>query len=232
MKQKLYTERGIYKYEFIPIYQGVKRIDKTIAKENLKILKEISDKADFNFILFYGTLLGAVREHDFITHDEDIDVVMYKKDMLKFLNTLFVLREKGFELARYESRGFLSIIRKGEYIDVYFYEPYPQDKDLWYCCQDICKKEFVEDLILYPFQDDKYLIPRNYIRYLEYYFGDNWKTPIQTYDFNKSKIVIMKEIIVQYIKAMLPQKIVQRIQKRADAQKLDAWLKRIYIGCK
>ena len=71
--------------------------------------------------------LGAVREHDFITHDEDIDVVMYKSDMPKFLNLLFDLRKEGFELARYERRGFLSIIRKGEYIDVYFYEPYSQD---------------------------------------------------------------------------------------------------------
>lgn len=228
MKLKLHTEKGLYKYKFIPIYQGIKPINKTIAKENLTILKEVCDEYSLNFILFYGTLLGAVREHDFITHDEDIDVIMYKKDMSKFLSALFELREKGFELARYESRGFLSIIRKGEYIDVYFYGPYPQDQNLWYSCQDICKKEFVEDLISYPFQGDEYHIPRNYIKYLEYYFGDNWGIPIQTFDYNKSRIAIMKEFIVQYIKAMLPQRIAQKIQKRTDLPKLEEWLKRIY----
>lgn len=228
MRLKLHTENGLYKYKFIPIYQGIKRIDKTIAKENLTILKEVCDEYSLHFILFYGTLLGAVREHDFITHDEDIDVIMYKKDMPKFLNTLFKLREKGFELARYESRGFLSVIRKGEYIDVYFYEQYPEDHNLWYCCQDICKKEFVEELILYPFQGGEYFIPRNYVKYLEYYFGDNWETPIQIFDYNKSKTAIMKEFIVQYVKAMLPQRIAQKIQKKKDLPKLEEWLTRIY----
>ena len=228
MKLKLHTDKGLYKYKFIPIYQGIKRIDKTIAKENLTILKTVCDDSDLPFILFYGTLLGAIREHDFITHDEDIDIIMYKKDMSRFLNTLFELREKGFELARYESRGFLSIIRKGEYIDVYFYEPYPEDPNLWYCCQDICKKDFVNDLIPYPFQSGEYFIPRDYIKYLEYYFGENWETPIQTFNYNKSKIAIMKEFTVQYIKAMLPQKIVQKVQKRTDLPKLREWLKRIY----
>lgn len=78
------------------------------------------EDAGITFILFYGTLLGAVREHDFIDHDEDIDLVLFKKDMRKFENQLFKLRECGFEMARYERRGFCSIIRKGEYIDLYF----------------------------------------------------------------------------------------------------------------
>lgn len=228
MKLKLSTGKGLYKYHFIPIYQGIKRIDKAIAKENLAILKEVCNKSNLKIILFYGTLLGAVREHDFITHDEDIDLLMYKKDLPRFLNTLFELRDKGFELARYESRGFLSIIRQGEYIDIYFYEPYPQDPSLWYCCQDICKKEFVTDIIPYPFQNEEYLVPRDYIKYLEYYYGSNWQTPIQAFDYNKSRLSIMKEFTVQYIKAILPLKIVRQMQKKADKQKLENWIMRIH----
>ena len=91
----------MYRYKFVPIFQGIKRIDKKIARENLVLLKRLCDVAGLKFILFYGSLLGAVREHDFITHDEDIDVVMYKTDMSKFLNMLFDLRKEGFELARY-----------------------------------------------------------------------------------------------------------------------------------
>ena len=77
MKLELHTDKGLYKYKFIPIYQGIKRIDKTIAKENLTILKKVCDDSDLPFILFYGTLLGAIREHDFITHDEDIDITPF-----------------------------------------------------------------------------------------------------------------------------------------------------------
>ncbi len=228
MKLKVNTSHGIYKYKFVPIFEGIKRIDKTIAKENLAILKNVCDKANLKFILFYGTLLGAIREHDFITHDEDIDLVMYKEDMQRFLDTLFTLREYGFELARYERRGFLSIIRKGEYIDIYFYEPYPDDPNLWYSCQDICKKEFVSDLIEYPFQDDMHLIPRNYVKYCEYYFGDNWQTPIQVYKYDKSRLELLKQYAIQYIKAMLPVSIVEKRQKKTDRPKLDKWLRKIY----
>ena len=228
MKLKLKTGKGIYRYKFIPIYQGIKRIDKSIAQENLEILKSICDDANLKFILFYGTLLGAVREHDFITHDEDIDVIMYKSDMKRFLNLLFALRDKGFELARYENRGFLSIIRKGEYIDVYFYEEYPQDSNLSYCCQDICKKEFIFDLIPYNFLGKEYLVPHNYIQYLEYYFGLDWQTPIQIFDYNKSRISIIKEFSIQYIKALLPDNIVRKLQSKSDKLKLAKWINKIY----
>ena len=232
MNLKIKTDRGVYRYKFVPIFQGIKRIDKKIARENLVLLKRLCDVAGLKFILFYGSLLGAVREHDFITHDKDIDVVMYKTDMSKFLNMLFDLRKEGFELARYECRGFLSIIRKGEYIDVYFYEPYPKDTNLWYCCQDICDKKYVLDLMPYEFLGKEYLIPRDYIGYMEYYFGSNWRTPIQQFNYNKTALAKLKEYIVQYIKAVLPPAVAEWWQRRTDAPKLQQWINKIYSGKK
>lgn len=228
MKLKIQTSQGVYKYKFVPIYEGIKPINKAIAKENLTILKKVCDEAQLKFILFYGTLLGAIRDHDFITHDEDIDLVMYKSDMQKFINTLFTLRKHGFEIARYERRGFLSIIRKGEYIDIYFYEPYTEDTNLWFCCQDICKKEFVTDLISYPFQDGMYLIPRNYVKYFEYYFGKNWQIPIQFYKFDMSRINLIKQHAIQYIKALLPVSFVEKRQQKKSKILLEKWIRKIY----
>lgn len=228
MKLKIQTSNGVYKYKFVPIYEGIKPINKVIAKENLSLLKELCDEAQLKFILFYGTLLGAVREHDFITHDEDIDVIIYKSDMQKFVDTLFTLRKHGFEIARYERRGFLSIIRKGEYIDIYFFEPYPEDENLWYCCQDICKKEYVTDLIEYQFQDGMYLIPRNYVKYLEYYLGDNWQTPIQFYHFDMSRINLIKQYTIQYLKALLPAWIIEKCQQKKSEKIIKKCLDKIY----
>ena len=58
MRLKLHTEKGIYHYKFIPIFLGIKKIDKIIAHENLLILRRLCNEAGLNFILFYGTLLG------------------------------------------------------------------------------------------------------------------------------------------------------------------------------
>lgn len=98
MHKTIKTSKGPYTYKFVPIFEGIKPIDKTIANENLQLLKQVCDRNHLTFLLFFGTLLGAVREHGFITHDEDIDLVMLKSDMPAFLAMLFELREVGFEL--------------------------------------------------------------------------------------------------------------------------------------
>ena len=71
---KIKTPKGTYKFKLIPNYPGWKLIDKEKAFENLSIFKEIADRNGFKFFLAYGTMLGAVREKDFIDHDEDIDL--------------------------------------------------------------------------------------------------------------------------------------------------------------
>lgn len=216
MFRKIRTPKGVYTYKFTPIYPGIKPIDKKIAGENLVLLKEVCEKNEINFLLFFGTLLGAVREHDFITHDEDIDLVIKKEEMNNFLSILFDLRIIGFEVARFEKRGFMSIIRNGEYIDLYFFEPYTKNNDLRICAREICKKEFVENTTTYFFLGHSYNVPEKYISFLEYYYGTNWKTPIKAFNFSKSKLAIMKEFVKQYAKFILPEYWVERIQKRGD----------------
>jgi len=62
-----------------------KYLNKKIAEENLKLFKQIADKYNLKLILAYGTLLGAIREGDFITHDYDIDLMIFKEDIEKLL---------------------------------------------------------------------------------------------------------------------------------------------------
>ena len=108
MFKKIKTTAGVYKYDFRPLFPGIKRINKIIAKENLLLVKNILDKEELPFMLAYGTLLGAVREHDFIAHDEDIDLIVMKEYFDHFVALLFIFRTKGFEVVRYEQKGFLS----------------------------------------------------------------------------------------------------------------------------
>ena len=114
MKQIINTERGVFQYNFQVIYEGVKVMNQEIGRDNLLIFKRLADKAGLRFSLAYGTLLGAIREHGFIPHDEDIDLAILQEDIETFKNLLWDLREEGFEVMRFDRRNSLcSIIRKG-----------------------------------------------------------------------------------------------------------------------
>ena len=93
MKLSIKTPKGKYRYEFIPLFVGTKIIDKEISTRNIKEFKRILNEAGVEFILSYGTLLGAVRENDFISHDEDIDLSMLHDGLPRLLSSLFLLHD-------------------------------------------------------------------------------------------------------------------------------------------
>ena len=91
-----------------------------VSKLNLLDLKQQLNHNRVPFGIIYGTLLGAVREQYFLAHDDDVDIFMLDENRKKLLSLLINFRKLGFEVARYEG-DLLSIIRKGDYIDIYFF---------------------------------------------------------------------------------------------------------------
>ena len=113
------TQLGRFPYKSQFIYLGVKQIDKAIAFENLKIVLAILEKKHVRASVAYGTLLGIIRDGDFIDWDEDIDLCVLAEDAELFKNCLWDLKKEGFELIRSDRCDHLfSIQRNGEYIDV------------------------------------------------------------------------------------------------------------------
>lgn len=62
MKKYIETPQGKYYYTPVSLFLGVKKIDVPKAKENLLLLNKLAKENNFKFVLFFGSLLGAVRE--------------------------------------------------------------------------------------------------------------------------------------------------------------------------
>lgn len=179
------TPKGRYKYKLIPLYNGIKKIDKIKAKENLNLFNSIAKKNNLNFGLCYGTFLGAIREHDFIDHDEDIDLFILSEQKEILLGLLFELDTYGFKVARYDRRGgLLSIIRNNEYIDIYIFTPLFEGVRA--ALGDPIPEKYILNLKEYDFQGDKFLGACEGEEMLTFFYGANWKTPIQTFNYESS----------------------------------------------
>lgn len=61
---------------------------KDVQKGSLDILKkidEICNKLNLKYCLAYGTLIGAIRHKGFIPWDDDVDIMMPRKDYRFFV---------------------------------------------------------------------------------------------------------------------------------------------------
>ena len=90
--------------------------------EILKVLAEICDKNGIRWWLSSGTLLGAARHKGFIPWDDDIDVVMMRKDFRKLKRVLRSMDLKEYFLQSKRSdieyvNVFAKFRKKGTYVD-------------------------------------------------------------------------------------------------------------------
>lgn len=184
------------------LFLGRKKINKKIATKNLIDFKNIMTKNKVAFLLGYGTLLGAIREHDFISHDEDIDILMLEEDKVEFFNVLIELQKIGFNLCRYDKRGLLSIMREGEYIDLYFFHKYKNG--IYKCAGEFVEKDFLYKKQKIYFLNTEFDIPKNAEELLKFWYGDNWKIPVN-YSKNSNKFFSLKlAVFKEKLKGNLP----------------------------
>ena len=219
---KIKMTNGIYRYRIHPIYTGYAHLNKQIQEENLLIIKKILDAANIPFILVGGTLLGAVREKDFIAHDDDIDLALMYKDKLRFVDLLPSFEAEGFILAKHDRHSIFSILRKGQFVDLDFFEEY--DEVVYNGGGWAILKQFLDNLDYIDFKGERYLAPKDYEGYLESEYGPSWKTPIEYFNFNRSKMEIFKIKVQEYIKAYLPSFIYFPLKKKAEQKTMAGYM--------
>jgi len=191
--QIIERSKGNITFEPQEFILGSKVIDKKIAKDNLLEFQKIMDKNKIIFSLAYGTLLGAIRENDFISHDEDIDVAILDEDRENFLNILDDFVDKNFTIGRY-GNDILSLIRNGEYIDIYIFRKKPFGYREF--GNEKLKEKYLINTIEYKFMDSKFIIPKDYKEYLVEHYTENWIVPIKNaHACNPNLYLIIKKFL-------------------------------------
>ena len=201
------TNQGLYEYEPVELFYGRKKIDIEISKENLILFKRTLDLHGINFGIIYGTLLGAIRDNGFIEYDEDVDVFVLDEFRQDFLSILFDLRYSGFEVARY-SDDLLSVIRKDDYIDVYFFK---SQNFFWRKCgADRLPAKFFNNLDAVTFLDNVFFAPNNHIKFLKVAYGKDWIIPKKNCPAN---VMSVESRFKQITLRLLPKPILNFLRK-------------------
>lgn len=171
------------------------------ATENLLIFRDVANKNNFPFLLFYGTLLGAIREKGFIKHDIDIDVVTDNESKLQAIIPNLI--NVGFKFIRFEKSPSLhsyttlySFKRSSVYIDVYI--AYKERSKMNILGSYIPTNYIKQQKTIY-FLGAAFQIPLDYEKILEKLYGKDWKTPVKNKpgDFIKSKTI--QEFFLSFI---------------------------------
>lgn len=157
----------------------------------------------YDYTLAFGTLLGAIREKNFIEHDDDIDVIMWYDDYTPSL--LNKLEEAGFKLIHSFSIDNDRLgkedtfVFNGIQIDIFYLyniKEFDYPCCSWYIDQPGCKSReesiskygglavrrietpISRDIIYVPFKNIELPVPANYENVLRARYGDNYMTPI------------------------------------------------------
>jgi lipopolysaccharide cholinephosphotransferase len=173
-------------------YDVSKKINNKEYTHDLLDVKEILDEENIDNWLIFGTLLGAVRDKDFLSWDDNINFAVYKEDFLpkietikeKFISYGFIFRlipkKRGLKinLHRYKHRVALEAL----FLD----SSYKNNK---YRCSDAFKhpRKYFEKKGFIEFKGEIFRVPSPVKDYLSFLYQD-WKTPIKLKDLsNPSK---------------------------------------------
>ncbi len=89
--------------------QHIKDVELMILRDFTKIC----DENDIEYYLIYGTQIGAIRHQGFIPWDDDVDVLLFRKDYEKFLKVMEENPTEKYTIfdSRYDSEYFFQFGR-------------------------------------------------------------------------------------------------------------------------
>jgi lipopolysaccharide cholinephosphotransferase len=172
-------------------------IDREKSLENMILAQKILRKYGIEPFLHYGTCLGAVREKDFIPHDDDADMGIYGRDKAKFKEAFPELETNGFTVkfirdggttmtddASDESQNYrmYKLSRNGQELD--FFMAFEKRYFFFIRRWDIDGRvsiaaRFLDTLDTISFLDHDFACPHDTIGFLRTLYGKTWNIPIR-----------------------------------------------------
>jgi len=178
------TSKGWLEYNNQYLYLGDKKIDPQVMIDDLKILSFYLDKIDICWGPAFGTLIGIVRNDDFIPWIPNFDIFILKEDEERFKDVLWLLKEEGFQLVRYERRGLYYLERKGEYFKIFVLRKI--SSEIRHTGgSDFVYEKYLQNTVKWDFKGVELNVPQELDEYLSFQYG-NWIVPAQTKFYKRS----------------------------------------------
>ncbi len=178
-----------------------KIMDRELAKIALEDLKIALDKNNIIFFLISGTLLGCIREKDFLANDKDIDVGVW--DSYSYDELVTAVSGSGcFYIIKNRTKNIVQIRHvNGINIDIFVH--HREENDYWHSALKLKWYNTPFTLMEWQFLGKNYLIPSNYDLYLTENYGD-WQTPKtkfdSTYDTPNAEVINKAEFLLYQLR--------------------------------
>ena len=153
--------------------------------DNLQVLSFYLDKIDINWGPAFGTLIGIVRNDDFLPWKPVFDIYILKEDEERFKDVLWMLKEVNYKLVRHERRGLYILERNGEYTKVFVLHKISSDVRHT-GGSDFIHEKYLQNTIKWDFKGIILNVPAEVDEYLAFQYGNDWTTPKQTVFYNQN----------------------------------------------
>lgn len=174
------------------------------ARKILQLSKDLFEKRGMFFFLWWGTLLGAVRDHGIIPGDEDVDCGI--TDEKKLIESIPYFYDNGLKIIRHLPGKVYSFRTEDNcYID--FYVIRPLDFSLWslWCCHagpNVMEKKHFKRFKEIEFLGGTYLAPYDTDAMLVRLYGRTWRIPQKGHLWQSDvwSYFVWKHYIIPYTK--------------------------------